>query len=418
METLEAENTDAAMILDPNNIRADFPILERKVNGHPLVYLDNGASSQKPKAVIDAISEYYTHDHSNIHRGVHTLSGNATEQYELVREKVRNLVNAAHAHEIIFTRGTTESINLLAYSIGKGLIEEDDEIIVTELEHHSNIVPWQLLCEERGAKLKVVPVDDNGNPDLGSYNTLLTNKTKVVSVAHVSNTLGTVLPLKEIINSAHEKGALVVIDGAQAVPHMRVDLQDLDCDFYCFSSHKMFGPTGMGVLYGKQHLLDELPPYHGGGNMISSVTFEKTEYNDLPHKFEAGTPNISGGIGLGAAIDYIEGVGYENIEVYEHNLLTYAIQELKKIKGLRLIGEPKEQAGVISFLLGAHHPLDVGTILDQLGIAVRTGHHCTQPLMDRFGITGTVRASFSFYNTKEEVDKLVAGILKAESLLG
>ena len=406
------------MILDPNNIRADFPILERKVNGHPLVYLDNGASSQKPKAVIDAISEYYTNDHSNIHRGVHTLSGNATEQYELVREKVRNLVNAAHAHEIIFTRGTTESINLLAYSIGKGLIEEDDEIIVTELEHHSNIVPWQLLCEERGAKLKVVPVDDNGNPDLGSYNTLLTNKTKVVSVAHVSNTLGTVLPLKEIINSAHEKGALVVIDGAQAVPHMRVDLQDLDCDFYCFSSHKMFGPTGMGVLYGKQHLLDELPPYHGGGNMISSVTFEKTEYNDLPHKFEAGTPNISGGIGLGAAIDYIEGVGYENIEVYEHNLLTYAIQELKKIKGLRLIGEPKEQAGVISFLLGAHHPLDVGTILDQLGIAVRTGHHCTQPLMDRFGITGTVRASFSFYNTKEEVDKLVAGILKAESLLG
>ena len=406
------------MILDPNKIRADFPILNQEVNGYPLVYLDNGASSQKPKAVIDAVCEYYTHDHSNIHRGVHTLSGKATEQYELVREKVKNLVNAAHAHEIIFTRGTTESINLLASSLGRSVISQGDEIIVSELEHHSNIVPWQLLCENTGAKLKVIPVDDNGNLEMGAYDELLNDKTRIVSVAHVSNTLGTVLPLKEIIEKAHNQGALVAIDGAQAVPHMSVDVQDLNCDFYCFSSHKMFGPTGVGVLYGKEDLLNKLPPYHGGGNMISSVTFEKTEYNDLPHKFEAGTPNIAGGIGLGAAIDYIEGVGYENIEIYERTLLAYAIQELKKVKGLRLIGEPKDQAGVISFLLGVHHPLDVGTILDQLGIAVRTGHHCTQPLMDRFGITGTVRASFSFYNIKEEVDKLVAGILKAGSLLG
>ena len=418
VETLEEENTIAVMALDPNKIRADFPILDQEVNGYPLVYLDNGASSQKPKAVIDTISKYYEHEHSNIHRGVHTLSGKATEKYELVRGKVRKLINAAHEHEIIFTRGTTESINLLASSLGRSAISEGDEIIVSELEHHSNIVPWQLLCEKSGAKLKVIPVDDNGNLELGAYDELLNDKTRIVSVAHVSNTLGTVLPLKEIVEKAHDQGALVVIDGAQAVPHMSVDVQDLNCDFYCFSSHKMFGPTGVGVLYGKEDLLNELPPYHGGGNMISRVTFEKTEYNELPHKFEAGTPNIAGGMGLGAAIDYIEALGYENIEAYESDLLSYALEKLKGIEGLRLIGEPEEQACVISFLLGEHHPSDVGAILDRQGIAVRTGHHCTQPLMDRYGIAGTVRASFSFYNTKEEVDILVAGIEKARSMLG
>jgi cysteine desulfurase/selenocysteine lyase len=383
------------MALDPNKIRADFPILDQEVNGYPLVYLDNGASSQKPKAVIDTISEYYEHEHSNIHRGIHTLSGKATEKYELVRGKVRNLINAAHEHEIIFTRGTTESINLLASSLGRSAISEGDEIIVSELEHHSNIVPWQLLCENSGAKLKVIPVDDNGNLELGAYDELLNDKTRIVSVAHVSNTLGTVLPLKEIIEKAHDQGALVVIDGAQAVPHMSVDVQDLNCDFYCFSSHKMFGPTGVGVLYGKEDLL-----------------------NEVPHKFEAGTPNIAGGMGLGAAIDYIEALGYENIEAYESDLLSYALEKLKGIEGLRLIGEPEEQACVISFLLGEHHPSDVGAILDRQGIAVRTGHHCTQPLMDRYGIAGTVRASFSFYNTKEEVEILVAGIEKARSMLG
>jgi len=337
VETLEEEHTIAVMALDPNKIRADFPILDQEVNGYPLVYLDNGASSQKPQVVIDTISKYYEHEHSNIHRGVHTLSGKATEKYELVRGKVRKLINAAHDHEIIFTRGTTESINLLASSLGMSAISEGDEIIVSELEHHSNIVPWQLLCERSGAKLKVIPVDDNGNVELGAYDELLNDKTRIVSVAHVSNTLGTVLPLKEIIKKAHNQGALVVIDGAQAVPHMSVDVQDLNCDFYCFSSHKMFGPTGVGILYGKEDLLNELPPYHGGGNMISRVTFEKTEYNELPHKFEAGTPNIAGGMGLGAAIDYIEALGYENIEAYESDLLSYALQKLKGIEGLRLI---------------------------------------------------------------------------------
>ncbi|MBL4576948.1 MAG: cysteine desulfurase [Flavobacteriales bacterium] len=406
------------MPLEPHKIRLDFPILDQEVNGYPLVYLDNGASSQKPKAVIDAVSKYYEREHSNIHRGVHALSGKATEKYEEVREKVKNLINAEHNHEIIFTRGTTESINLLANCMGRSIISAGDEIIVTELEHHSNIVPWQFVCEEKGAILKVIPVDDMGNIDLQAYSALISDKTKVVAVAHVSNTLGTVLPLKEIIGRAHDYGALVVIDGAQAVPHMAVDVQALNADFYCFSSHKMFGPTGVGVLYGKEDLLNELPPYHGGGNMISRVSFEKTEYNDLPHKFEAGTPNIAGGIGLGAAVDYINALGYDNIQAYEQELFNYALKQLRSIDGLRFIGEPDEQASVISFLLKNHHPFDVGSILDKLGIAVRTGHHCTQPLMDRFGIAGTVRASFSFYNTKEEVDKLVDGIEKAGSMLG
>jgi len=418
MESVQDTYTTNAISLDPLKIRADFPILAQEVNGYPLVYLDNGASSQKPKVVIDAISQYYTHEHSNIHRGVHTLSGKATERYEEVRMKVKTLINAEHAHEIIFTRGTTESINLLASCMGKSLISEGDEILVTELEHHSNIVPWQLLCEETGATLKVIPIDDRGDIMLNSLDELLSEKTKVVAIAHVSNTMGTVIPLKTVIEKAHGVGALVVVDGAQAVPHMAVDVQELDADFYCFSAHKMFGPTGVGILYGKEKYLNALPPYHGGGNMISKVTFEKTDYNELPHKFEAGTPNIAGGIGLGAAVDYINELGYENIQAYEHDLLAYALDKLRGIEGLKFIGEPDIQSGVVSFLLGTHHPFDVGAILDRLGIAVRTGHHCTQPLMDRFGIAGTVRASFCFYNTKAEVDKLVSGIEKAKEMLG
>ena len=418
MESVQETYTSKTISLDPLKIRADFPILDQKVNGYPLVYLDNGASSQKPRVVIDAVSQYYEREHSNIHRGVHTLSGKATERYEEVRRKVKTLINAEHEHEIIFTRGTTESINLLASCIGRSLIAEGDEILVSELEHHSNIVPWQFLCEERGAILRVIPIDDRGNVIMNSLEELLSDKTKVVAIAHVSNTLGTVIPLKTVIEKAHSVGALVVVDGAQAVPHMAVDMQELDADFYCFSAHKMFGPTGVGVLYGKEKLLNELPPYHGGGNMISKVTFDKTEYNELPHKFEAGTPNIAGGIGLGAAVDYINDLGYENIQAYEHDLLAYALDKLKSIEGLKLVGEPDIQSGVISFLLGEHHPFDVGAILDRLGIAVRTGHHCTQPLMDRFGIAGTVRASFCFYNTKAEVDKLVTGIKKAGAMLG
>ena len=417
MEVFAAENKNSLMTLDPFIIRTDFPILNQVVHGSPLVYLDNGASSQKPEIVISAIEDYYRSKHSNIHRGVHYLSSKATEQFEEVREKAKILINAKSDHEIIFTSGTTASLNTLASSIGKKWISAGDEIIISEMEHHSNIVPWQIVCEENNAKLKVIPVLESGDLDLEAFDHLLNEKTKIVSVTHVSNTMGTVVPIDYIIGKAHKTGAKVIIDGAQAVPHQKVDVQKIDCDFYCFSSHKMFGPTGVGVLYGKEELLDELPPFMGGGNMISNVSFEKTEYNELPHKFEAGTPNIAGGIGFGAAIDYINALGYENIHRYETELVNYTVTALQTIDGLRFIGTPEERAGVISFVMDGLHPYDIGTILDQQGIAVRTGHHCTQPLMDKFKIQGTVRASFSFYNTKEEVDLLVNGIEKAKEML-
>lgn len=417
MEILTAEDHLSIMTLDPYKIRKDFPILKQVVNGSPLVYLDNGASSQKPEIVISAIEDYYRTKNSNIHRGVHYLSSMATEQYEEVREKARALINAKLDYEVIFTSGTTASLNTLASSIGKKWISAGDEIIISEMEHHSNIVPWQIVCKEKNAKLKVIPVKESGDLDLEAFDHLLNEKTKIVSVTHVSNTMGTIVPIDYIIGRAHKKGAKVIIDGAQAVPHQKVDVQKIDCDFYCFSAHKMFGPTGVGVLYGKEKLLNELPPYQGGGNMISNVSFEKTEYNELPHKFEAGTPNIAGEIGLGAAIDYINGLGYENIQGYETNLVNHAVNALRTIEGLRLIGTPEERAGVISFIIEGLHPYDIGTILDQQGIAVRTGHHCTQPLMDKFKIKGTVRVSFSFYNTIEEVELLVKGIEKAKKML-
>ena len=406
------------MSIDVSKIRADFPILRQTANGHPLVYLDNAASSQKPERVIAAIDNYYRTMHSNIHRGVHRLSTIATEAYEQAREKVRALIHAKYPEEVIFTRGTTESINLLASTMGKQWVKKGDEVIISELEHHSNIVPWQLMCEERGAVLKVIPVNEQGDVDMEAFDKLLNSKTKVVSISHVSNTLGTVLPIETIIKKAHVQNALVVIDGAQAISHIKTDVQLLDCDFYCFSGHKMYGPTGVGILYGKKEYLNQLPPYHGGGNMINKVTFEKTTYNDLPHKFEAGTPNIAGGIVLGEAVDYLLSTGYDNICEYEDELMDYAISKLKQVKTLKFIGTPIKRAAVISFLLGDIHALDTGTILDQMGIAVRTGHHCTQPLMAKYGITGTVRASFAFYNTKEEIDKLAIGLEKVKEILG
>lgn len=411
-----AQDRKKEVTFNSHTIKKDFPALNQEINRKPLVYLDNGATSQKPQIVIDSINNYYSKENSNVHRGIHQLSQKATDAYELVREKTREFINADSTNEILFTRGTTESLNLLANTIGTKL-NAGDEIILSEMEHHSNIVPWQMLCERTGAKIKVIPVNDNGELIIEEYEKLLSSKTKIVSITHISNTLGTINPIKHIIDKAHDVGAWVIIDGAQAVPHMSVDVKDLDCDFYCFSAHKMFGPTGVGVLYGKKSLLDELPPYHGGGNMIHKVTFEKTTYHDLPHKFEAGTPNIAGGIGLGAAIDYINKTGIENIAKYEKELVEYALGKLKEIEGIVLIGKSKNRAGVISFLLSDIHPFDTGAILDQLGIAVRTGHHCTQPLMERYGIKGTVRASFAFYNTKEDVDTLVNGILKAKALL-
>lgn len=405
------------MGFDIENIRKDFPILSEKVNGQPLAYLDNAASSQKPLAVIEAIDNYYRTTNSNVHRGVHYLSQRATTAYEVTREKVRALINAKLEHEIIFTRGTTESINMVSSTLGKWQISEGDEIVISEMEHHSNIVPWQLLCEDTGAILKVILVNEKGELTEDAYQKVINEKTKIVAICHVSNTLGTINSIKSIIDYAHEFGALTVIDGAQALPHMSVDVRELNCDFYCFSAHKMFGPTGIGILYGKEALLNELPPYHGGGNMIENVTFAKTTYNKLPHKFEAGTPNIAGGIGLGAAIDYIMRIGYEEIGNYEDALAKYAREQLSDIDKLRFIGDAAEKSAVFSFVIDDIHPLDMGTILDQQGIAVRTGHHCTQPLMDKYGIPGTVRASFAFYNTKEEAVQLVNGIKKAVTML-
>ena len=401
---------------DVFKIREDFPILKQKVNGKPLVYMDNAATSQKPQTVLDALTHYYTEDNSNVHRGVHELSQRATKSYEDVRAKVQHFLNARESREIIYVRGTTEAINLVAMTYGRKNIGAGDEILITAMEHHSNIVPWQILCEEKGAVLRVAPINDAGELLLDEFEKLLNPRTKLVAVAHVSNALGTINPVQRIVELAHRLNVPVLIDGAQAAPHIKIDVQALDCDFYTLSSHKLFGPTGVGVLYGKAALLEAMPPYQGGGDMISSVTFEKTLYNVIPYKFEAGTPNIAGVIGLGAGIDYVNRVGIGNIATYEHELLTYATEQLAKIPGLRIIGTAKEKAAVLSFVLEGVHPHDAGTILDQEGIAVRTGHHCAQPVMDRFGIPATTRASLAFYNTKEEVDALVKGIRKVQAI--
>jgi cysteine desulfurase/selenocysteine lyase len=387
------------------------------VNGKPLVYLDNGATTQKPQIVIDAISKYYDNENSNIHRGVHLLSQEATTAYEEARVKIQQFINAKHSHEVIFTSGTTGSINLISSSFGKKHIQKGDEIIITAMEHHSNIVPWQMLCEEKEAILKVIPINKKGELIVEEFKKLITEKTKLVSFTHTSNSLGTINPTEEIIKIAHANNALVLVDGAQAIGHDRVDVQKLDADFFVFSGHKLFGPTGTGILFGKEELLNDLPPYQGGGDMIKTVTFEKTTYNELPHKFEAGTPNIAGGIGIGAAIDYVNSIGFEFIKKQEKELLHYATQELRKINGLKIIGEAEHKTSVISFVVDGVHPFDIGVILDKLGIAIRTGHHCTQPLMDFFEIPGTARASFSFYNTKEEVDILISGLNRALGML-
>lgn len=404
------------MSWDITKVRADFPILHRNVNGHPLVYFDNAATSQTPKQVIDVIADYYTHYNANIHRGVHALSQEATDAYEKARHTIQNHFNAQHAQEIIFTAGTTHGINIIAAGYS-ALLQENDELLVSAMEHHSNIVPWQMLCEKTGAHLKVIPMLPNGTLDMEVYETLLNDRTRLVFVNHVSNALGTINPIKKIIDQAHAVGAKVLIDGAQAAPHIPTDVQALDVDYYVTSAHKLCGPTGVGMLYGKSELLNLLPPYQGGGEMIATVTFTKTTYADLPHKFEAGTPNIAGGIAFGAALDYVNSLGLEAIAAYEHELLEYATTQLKKIDGLRIYGEADNKTAVISFLVGDIHPYDMGSILDQLGIAVRTGHHCAQPIMDFFQIPGTLRASFSFYNTFEEIDRLVAGVEKAKQML-
>ena len=395
---------------DVQRIRRDFPILSQKIHGMPLVYLDNAATTQKPISVIEAERDLYERFYANIHRGVHWLSVESTEAYERVRETVRGLLHAAEAREIVFTRGTTEAINLVAATYGRTHVGAGDEVLITALEHHSNIVPWQMLCEEKGAKLKVAPIDLRGELILEELERLLSDRTKIVAVSHVSNALGTVNPIGEIVRLAHAKGIPVLVDGAQAAPHLEVDVQALDCDFYAISGHKIYGPTGVGVLYGKARLLDAMPPYQGGGDMISSVTFEKTTYNVLPYKFEAGTPNIAGGIGLKAAIDYVHGIGLSEIRRYEEGLLTLATEKVGAIPGVRLIGTAREKAAVLSFTVEGVHPHDVGTVLDRQGVAVRTGHHCAQPVMDFFKVPATARASFAFYNTPEEVDALVAGL--------
>ena len=401
---------------DVQAIRKDFPILNREVNGRPLVYFDNAATSQTPKQVIDVIVDYYSRYNANIHRGVHTLSQEATDAYERARETLRVHLNAKEASEIIFTSGTTHSINLVANGF-QALLGPDDELMVSEMEHHSNIVPWQMLCEKTGSSLKVVPMNERGELDMEAFDKLLNSKTKLVFCNHVSNALGSINPIEEIINKAHAVGAAVLIDGAQAAPHFKADVQKLDVDFYTISAHKVCGPTGVGLLYGKRAWLEKLPPYQGGGEMIAEVSFEKTTYAGLPHKFEAGTPNIAGGIAFGAAIDYMNAIGFDQIAAYEHELLVYATDQLKQIAGLRIIGEAENKASVISFNVGSIHPYDIGAILDKLGVAVRTGHHCAQPVMHHFQIPGTVRASFAFYNTKEEIDSLVEAVKKAVSML-
>ncbi len=401
---------------DVEKIRRDFPILNTDIRGKKLVYLDNAATSQKPRAVTDAVLRYYQHENANIHRGVHFLSQLATTEHDRAREAVKSFINARDTREIIFVRGTTEAINLVAQTYGRANVGPGDEVLITAMEHHSNIVPWQLLCEEKGAKLRVAPINDDGELLLGELKKLIGPRTKIFALAHVSNALGTVNPVREIIKFAHEKNVPVLIDGAQAVPHMKVDVQELDADFYTLSSHKVFGPMGIGVLYGKAELLEKMPPYQGGGDMISSVTFDKTTYNRLPFKFEAGTPDVAGAVGFHAAIDYLNEIGMDAIAEYEHELLAYATQKVSEIPGVRLIGTAREKAGVLSFVVDGVHPHDIGTILDQEGIAVRTGHHCAQPIMERFGIPATARASLAFYNTKEEVDALANGIKKVQEV--
>ena len=403
-------------VFDILSIRCDFPILNRKVNGYPLVYLDNAATSQTPQKVIDAIVDYYSNYNANIHRGVHTLSQEATDVYEQARQKIQKHFNAAKSHEIVFTSGTTHGINLVANGF-TSFLKKGDEIVVSALEHHSNIVPWQMLCERTGAVLKVIPMSLEGKLIMEEYHKLLSHRTKLVFCNHVSNALGTINPIEEIIAAAHNVGAAVLVDGAQAAPHIKADVQKLDVDFYVVSAHKMYGPTGVGMLYGKEKWLNKLPPYQGGGEMIAEVTFEKTTYADLPHKFEAGTPNICGGIAFGAALDYMNAIGFDAIGQYEHGLLEYATKELLAIDGLKIYGDTREKTAVISFNIDGLHPYDIGSILDKLGVAVRTGHHCAQPIMDFYKIPGTVRASFSFYNTKEEVDILVASVQRAKSML-
>jgi cysteine desulfurase / selenocysteine lyase len=401
---------------DVDRIRRDFPILSQSVRGKALVYLDNAATSQKPQVVVDAITRYYERDNANIHRGVHFLSEHATEEHEAARKAVQHFINAAGSEEIIFVRGTTEAINLVAQTYGRAHLGTGDEVLVSAMEHHSNIVPWQILCEQKGGRLRVIPINDQGELLFEDFEKLLGPRTKIVAVTHVSNALGTVNPIREIVKRAHAHNVPVLVDGAQAIQHMKVDVQDLDCDFYAFSSHKTYGPMGVGILYGKRALLDAMPPYQGGGDMIRSVTFEKTSYNQLPYKFEAGTPDVAGAIGLGTAIHYVNGLGINNIAAHEHQVLEYATEALRNTLGIRLIGTAKEKAGVVSFVMDGVHPHDIGTILDQEGIAVRTGHHCAQPIMQRFGIPATVRASFGLYNTPAEVDSLVTGIQKVREV--
>ncbi|MEX1138735.1 MAG: cysteine desulfurase [Bacteroidota bacterium] len=412
------EAVQSAKALDVARIRKDFPILARKIHGHPLVYLDNAATTQKPLSVVEAEKSFYLNLNSNIHRGVHTLSEEATAAYEAAREAVRGFIGAAATREIIFVKGTTDGINLVANAYGMKNIGRGDEILITGLEHHSNIVPWQLLCERTGAVLKVAPIQDDGSVRTDDLGDLMTDRTKILALAHISNALGTVNPVRSMIQMAHKRSIPVLIDGAQAVAHRSVDVQDLDADFYVFSAHKMYGPTGVGVLYGKEQLLEDMPPYQGGGDMIKSVTFEKTSYNDLPYKFEAGTPNIAGVIGLGAAISYLKSVNASSLEAHETELLEIATAALQQLDGVRIIGTAREKAGVLSFVTKNIHPHDVGTILDREGVAVRTGHHCAQPVMDRFRIPASVRASFGMYNTKEEVDRLVGGLQKVFEVFG
>jgi cysteine desulfurase/selenocysteine lyase len=395
---------------DPERARRDFPILAQQVHGRPLVFLDSAASAQKPRAVIEAMSRFYETDYANIHRGVYALSERATVAFESVREKVRAFLGAGETREIVFVRGTSEAINLVASSYGREHVTAGDEVLITHLEHHSNIVPWQMLCQERGARLRVAPIDDDGQLMLGELEKLLSPRTRIVAVTHVSNALGTIVDVAEITRMAHARGIPVLLDGAQAVPHLRVDVRELDCDFYCFSGHKLFGPSGIGVLYGRAELLEAMPPYQGGGEMILSVSFEETTYKEIPHKFEAGTPDIAGVVGLGAAIDYLASHDSDAVAAYERELLAYATERLSKLPGLRILGTAAEKTAMVSFVLDGVHPHDIGTILDQEGVAVRTGHHCAQPLMERFGVPATARASFALYNTRADVDALVAGL--------
>jgi cysteine desulfurase/selenocysteine lyase len=409
---------ESTVALDMERIRKDFPILHQEVHGRPLVYLDSAATSQKPQVVLDALADYYARDNANVHRGVHRLSERATEAYEGARARIQRFLNAAHPREIIFVRGTTEGINLVAQTHGRRTVGPGDEVVITALEHHSNIVPWQILCEEKGAVLRVVPIDDAGEVDVDAYERLLGERTRLVAVAHVSNALGTIVPVKRMIEAAHRRGIVVLVDGAQAAPHLRVDVRALDCDFYAFSGHKTYGPTGIGVLYGKTELLEAMPPFQGGGDMIKSVSFEKTVYNDLPYKFEAGTPHIAGAIGLGVALEYLEGLGLDLVAAHEHALLVHGTERLSSLPGLRLVGTAREKASVLSFLVDGVHAHDVGSILDREGIAVRTGHHCAMPVMTRFGIAATARASLGLYNRVEDIDALVEGLAKVREIFG